>query len=173
MSETTFPDPPWCNGRIYPNGPAESKVWCEERPPPWFWWMTGSGFTVHYNWMNDQRRGRVWRVFHGMNPLVEWRWEFVQVPFGAINLQWQASSTPFSSRQLNFTVQDGFPPDQIAVWRMSPVPVVSNWFALDNIDLPMVSHSPSWQGGEDAVINLKVGTYDLIPAMECAQWPPP
>ena len=169
---------PWCNGRGYCNADPRSKTWCLRRPPPHWWILTLAGAVAPWEYLNAQWVAPLWRVEMGRQPRAQWQVRSSEHNTLVLEATWQRHFDPgehrwYISVALDITGQL----INATSWRSGKYEPVMDWMALDDQMLTEGVRSPLWQAG-DITCNLKVGTYDRLPAHSCrgdynGAWPGP
>lgn len=172
-----FPnDAPWCTGRTYCNGPAESKIQCLVRPPPFWWIVEYDGFAPAFADLNGESIAFPYRVATGLNTFVQWIKKYPShVPFRTI-IEW--GPDPINVGKRWFLIHFENPPSltQHKLWGWNNLGPGNDWMAdWDDTTPPLTFTSPLWGLG-DVTVQLKVGTYARVPAHSCrgdygGEWP--
>lgn len=169
MSTTTHESPPWCAGRRYANAPAEFKVWCTGRPPPFWWLVRFEDFATGLSILNAELIFPAERNAWGYNPWCEWWHRTTLVPDGCIKVEWAHFGGDIRQRRLLVNVQTDFTLLQQIQWGLGPEPPVDDWYVYDDIELPEVYRSPTWGFGAAPRCWIRIGEYQRLPGMVCRQ----
>ena len=158
---------PWCNGRLYCNAPAVTKTRCLLRPPPHWWIVELDGAIAPFEYLNDTYVLPYWRTRSGKDPMSNWENRNTPLPQYQLSLLWQPVFGTDPMEMAIVVALDIFRNLLHATsWKTSNIPVIGNWFVLDDLGLIEQTRSPLWQAG-DIECRIYLGTYDRLPAHSC------
>lgn len=158
-----------CTGRVFPNGPAISRVGCDRRSPMvvQVMWLQGSQPAYSEQsgvWLNAYFSGI--ETF-GLNPVTNWNVDNAETPGVHVNVRIQYTTAGDGAFELDVLIGNGMSaPEQL--YTEGFVPWVHWEDFLDFRTLPYVPGvEPPGPYILDEVVSVRIGTYARIPANTC------
>jgi len=162
------PDPhPWCWGRRYCNAPAEMRIRCMLRSPPYWWIVNVTGVDPDPHNLNGSHLLIPYLWNTGLNPTVVWSVDTAD-SVGYVRLAYQrVTSDPHSNRVLQVQISQNASLSRTATAQTAQFDRVFNWGSFDGQHPVPVVYSVNWEGAQDVDLQIQIGEYSRLPAHSC------